>query len=297
MMSQIPAEWVLRRILVALDASPGSLAALSAAVELARQAEAELEGVFVEDTSLLSMAGAPLAREIGYHSGEETALDPARMERKLRMQSQLARKALEDAAGPAQVRWSFRTLRGDVVAELMAAAAGADLLAIGKLGWSVGSQFRIGSTALELAESRIPLLLSGGPVREKGRVCVYFDGSTSAKRALRAAAQIAVQDSRIVVVLIPAASPDEARRVIETLESAAQELEVQVRCVELGRDNALAQVVTACQGGILVVGGPEPLKRLPWLKAAIREYKIPLLLVRNGYDAHPPANNAGQSSK
>ena len=291
-MRKPPAEWVLHRILVALDASPGSLAALAAAVELARQAEAELEGVFVEDTALLSVAEAPHAREIGYHSGEERPLSPASMERKLRTQSEIARKALEDAATPAQVRWSFRTVRGNVVAQLMAAAANADLLAMGKLGWSVGSRFRIGSAAMELAESAIPLLLSDSAVRAQGRVCVYFDGSDSAKRSFRVAAQIAASDSRSVWALLAADGTDKIASLKEALAALAQEMKVQVNYVDLANQTELADIMSACKHGIFVVGGPDPLKRLPWLEAAIREYNVPLLLLRDGINEHGASHAA-----
>ena len=52
------------RILVALDASPQSEAALRAAAELAALLEAELEGLFVEDINLLHLCGLPFGREI-----------------------------------------------------------------------------------------------------------------------------------------------------------------------------------------------------------------------------------------
>ena len=43
----------IRRILVALDTSPHSQAAMEAAIELAARFEAELAGMFVEDVNLL----------------------------------------------------------------------------------------------------------------------------------------------------------------------------------------------------------------------------------------------------
>jgi nucleotide-binding universal stress UspA family protein len=50
---------LIRKILVALDASLGSRAALRAAADLAAAMEAELSGVAVEDVELLRFAEAP----------------------------------------------------------------------------------------------------------------------------------------------------------------------------------------------------------------------------------------------
>jgi K+-sensing histidine kinase KdpD len=59
--SQTNPVLTIRRILVALDASPDSLAALKTAADLARRMEAELMGLFVEDIELLRMADSPYA--------------------------------------------------------------------------------------------------------------------------------------------------------------------------------------------------------------------------------------------
>ncbi|MGB7837261.1 MAG: universal stress protein, partial [Terrimicrobiaceae bacterium] len=58
----------IRRILVALDASAHSRAALEAACELALGLDAELSGLFVEDINLLRLAQLPFASEISYPS-------------------------------------------------------------------------------------------------------------------------------------------------------------------------------------------------------------------------------------
>src|SRR2546425_755825 len=132
-MSETDTTFRVRRILVALDSSAHSLAALEASVDMAARMEAELTGLFVEDIELLRMADAPFARELLYPSATEAPLNRATMERKLRAQSEQARKALAAAADRAQVQWTFRTVRGQVISEVLAAAGEADLLAIGKL--------------------------------------------------------------------------------------------------------------------------------------------------------------------
>src|SRR5215470_14508659 len=187
-MREREAEFVLHRILVALDASTHSMAALAAAVQLAAAMEAELEGLFVEDINLLRLAGLPFAREVR-HTASLEALDSPRMERALRAQAAQAREALAAAAGRAQVHWSFRVVRGQVAQEVLAAAAQVDLVTLGKQGRSRSPGARLGSTALRVASGAPGALLLveyGVPAGQP--VLFLFDGSEGAKHALQAAA-------------------------------------------------------------------------------------------------------------
>lgn len=87
-MSEQESEFVVRRILVALDVSQHSLAALEAAVKLAARMQAELLGLFVEDLNLLRVAGLRSARQIRYPSATAEPLDLAAMERDLRVRAE-----------------------------------------------------------------------------------------------------------------------------------------------------------------------------------------------------------------
>ncbi len=285
-------EPAIRRILVALDASPDSLAALQAAVDLAARMEAELLGLFVEDVNLLRAAESPYAREILYPSARETPVSRSSMESRLRTQSEQARTALESAAQRAQVRCSFRSVRGEVAAELRAAAAEADLLAMGKMGWSLGSQLRIGSTTLELLASAIPLLLlweSGAPV--KPRLVVYYDDSPHARRALLAAAQLADADSGRMTVLLAATGEEAASSMRKAAQTLLQDrgLEVQYRPIDPADEAGVLQAIRAEEMAMFVIGSQEPLQKLPSLEAVLRERKVPVLLLRNGASAESPS--------
>jgi nucleotide-binding universal stress UspA family protein len=120
----------IRRILVALDATRASAAALEAAVSLAEHLEAELLGLFVEDVNLLRLAALPFAHEVGFPSARARRLESDDMERTLRAQATLAQQALVTAVHQRRVPWSFRVVRGQVVTELLAASQQADLIAI-----------------------------------------------------------------------------------------------------------------------------------------------------------------------
>lgn len=76
-------ELVVRRVLVALDASPVSPEAAQAAAELAAQMQAQIEGLFVEDVTLLDLATLSFTAPVAVRTptpGEERATEPERIE-------------------------------------------------------------------------------------------------------------------------------------------------------------------------------------------------------------------------
>ena len=188
----------LRRVVVALDPAAQCRAALDLAARLAAQSEAELVGLFVEESELLTAAALPVTRALRGHGAEEEALDPAKMERGLRAWAAQAEATLASAAQRWRVKSSFRVARGHVGETLIAEAAGSDLLALGTVGRPSGRQ-RLGATARELAR-RAPctLLLMRGEARAGQPVLVLFEGDVS---ALALAVQLARLDRSPLKIL------------------------------------------------------------------------------------------------
>ncbi len=182
---------LIKRILVALDASGHSRAALEAAARLAARIDAELIGLFVEDEVLIRTAALPFTREVRSLSitGElGSGLD---MERQLDAQARRAKRLLHRLAVEAGLASSFRVVRGDVKAKLLAASREVDLITLGRLGYSARFLPRIGSIARGvMLEASCPVLVLHHGVRLHPSVVVLYDGSEGADRALHLAAQI-----------------------------------------------------------------------------------------------------------
>jgi nucleotide-binding universal stress UspA family protein len=277
--SQSASTLTLRRILVALDASPYSLAALDTAVRLAANANAELLGLFVEDSALLGAAEIPLARELSYFSASSEPLSRESVELKFRAQSKQIQAALARAAERARVASSFRCVRGHVSIEISSAAGDVDLLVIGRTGWSVGRHSRIGSTALEIASGSVPvLLLPERGIPEKVHLVVYFDGSKPAERALRAARELAEAGLDGVAVLAPSglAIPDS---LTESFLVNGTPVEIRSRSFDPSSETSLLQALKAESDGILVVGSRDLLRNLPPLQAILCDLEMPVLLL------------------
>lgn len=282
-------ELVIRRILVALDSSRHSLAALKAAAELATRLKAELIGLFVEDINLLRLAGLPFAREIRYPSAVIQEMESSRLERELKVQAAQARQALMAAAEQAQVAWSFRVVRGQVTAEVLAAALEADLLSLGIASGPATRRGQMGSTARTVAAEtpRAVLLLQQGE-KIRGPILVTYDGSPAARQALAMAVHLAQTTEPVnrltltVLILAGEEMLDTAQRLEREATAWLEERGLQANCRRLTRPHVshLAQMVQAEQGGLLVLSGPRLSIQIETIQALLDQIDCPILLVR-----------------
>ncbi len=202
-------SWSVRRILVALDASAASLAALNAAVNLASRLHSEVHGLFVEDINLFRLAELPFAREIRYGETVSRQVEREELQRGLRARAAVLRHELAALAEQNKLRSTFQVVRGAVDSELVAAARDSDLLALGRLGHSFVRRTRLGSAARSVvARAASPVLLVRPDV-EGGPVVVLYDGSAAGRRALAVAAAVAGQDGDAPELRVLVWGPDE----------------------------------------------------------------------------------------
>lgn len=282
-MNQTEREPILRRILVALDASPHSLAALEAAAELAGGLGAELAGLFVEDVNLVRMAQLPRMRTVGSFSASLHELDSQRLEWALRAEADHARKAIEMAAEKARVGWSFHVARGAVASEVLAAASESDLISLGKLGWSPTGVRRLGSTARAIASAAsVPALILEQGARLEPPVLVVYDGSRTSQKALGLAAQLArVKDEHLSVYIL-SNKPDAAQLLKTQAQDWLEKRGFEARFHRLNEADAMTLVheVRTQRGGVLMLPGGSPLLKSETLIELINEAKCPVLLVQ-----------------
>ena len=276
-------ELMIQRILVALDASPHSLAALEAAVELAGRFRAELLGLFVEDVNLLRLAELPFAQEIGFFSATRRKLDTQRIERQFRGQAARIRRALELIAERTQVDWSFRVARGVIASELLTAASEVDLIILGRGGWSLTQRRRLGSTARAILSETpcLALILRQGTYLELPMLVVY-DGSPLAQKGLATAAALVQGEDGDLTVLVLADEPDMAHRLQRQAAEWLQGRGVNVRYRPLTKLSVprLAHIVRTEGRGTLVLPARSALLQDEVLLALLDEVEMPVLLVR-----------------
>lgn len=274
---------LFRRILVALDDSPHSRAALDMAVRLAADLETELEGLFIKDENLLRAAQLPFAKEVRSHSVSPKSLDDRRVERQLRYQAERAEAALQEATEQFEVAYNFRVVEGQVTRELLRAAEEADLIAMGKTS-TQSSRRRLGTTSHTLlSESPTPVLVLRRPGRRRQPILTYYDGSDAAQLTLRVAAHLASGGaSRPLKVFLPATDEEETEQLRTEVEKKYGD-----RISQLGvrplTEIEIARIATLARregrGLFVMPGGASPLSDAS-LQRFLYELDRPLLVVR-----------------
>jgi nucleotide-binding universal stress UspA family protein len=269
------------RIVVGLDASSQSLVALEEAAELAAWMGAELLGLFVEDVELLRLATSPVAREILYPSAQERPLDTARMESKLRAQAEQARRALERVAERVKVPWDFRVVRGEVAAQVLLAAAEADLLSLGRVGWSLARRWRVGSTARAALGARTSLLVAQRRISRSLPVSVVYDRSPGCEDAVRVAARLAKATSELLTVFLLADSSEAAKQIHAEADRALQGEGVRARFhwLDSGDEREVLERLQAEKSGMVVLGAGSPLLEDSVIEKLLCQADKPVLIV------------------
>ena len=276
-------EQNIRRILVALDTSAYSLAALEAASELARALHAELTGIFVEDSDLLRLAHLPFARELLYAGQTEEVVDGRAMERALKAEAEQIRRSLQAVAGRKQLQWSFRVVRGQVEDQVLTAAEEADFVIMGQAGHRPGSRTRVGSTARAVMtkSSRTVAFMQPGS-RLARPVVVLFDGAPASLTALETGARLAQKDHHNLVVLVIALSGNSMPELHSQVTDWLTQAGVEARIIESNARKPLdlARAVREAGGRVLVLGGDNPLCAVEPLEALFEGTGCPIVVAR-----------------
>jgi nucleotide-binding universal stress UspA family protein len=220
-----PPERIPERIIVALDASPQSLAALRAAAQLAAAMQVELHAIFIEDDRLLRLCNSPFSREVGRYTAAVRPLESLSIERAMRVMASGLRRTVARVAAEVQVHWTFQVRRGGIEQELLQAAADALLLSVGRAGWL--DRRGLGSTATVLIRQTMrPLLLLGEREEMRYPLTLVYDGTPNAERALQLAVRLAQRDDHLLQVLL-VAPPNSAADLQERLALYLRNLGIQ----------------------------------------------------------------------
>ena len=280
-MSDADREKGVRRILVAIDASPPSLSALEVAAELAATLDAELLGLYVEDINLLRLAELPLAGEVTIYTSTPRRFSRPEIEHELRTQARMARRALAHVAELSQLRWSFHVEQGVIEARLLSAAQQSDIILLGKGGWT--KRRRLGTTArivVERAPRPIMVVQEGSRIGQP--VGLIYDGSQAAQRALWAAADLLRKRGDFLTVVIVAANSEQARDLQSDVSGWVRERNIHVhfRWLTRANVNGLLHIAHGERCGTWVVpAGGEAFDRGQLIEF-LNRMECPVLLVR-----------------
>lgn len=259
------------RIWVALDASPRSTAALTAAAVLAEELDAELAGLFVEDVNLQHLFGLPFAREFSVLTGAERPLSQGEVEWAWRREAKAMQHLLAEAAGRQRLRWSFRVARGRVSAEVSTLAHSFDLIVLGK---------QTGSRVVAL--TRTTRLVDRPSQPRVGPVLVLFEAMPASASNLEMGVMLARRNGAELVLLVSAASEGAYQAACAAAQSALMERRAAGRCVWLPTldEAGLIQAVRREGAGCLVLADRERFLRQTGFERMLDELECPIVLTR-----------------
>lgn len=196
----------IERVVVPLDASSETRAAIDTAARLAARTKAPLHGIFVEDEDLLRLARLPFARQVTPGAGA-IPFTPEQAELELRAAAERNRRDLLAAADRRHVACSFEIVQGGSETALSAASE-RDLVVAGGLTRPVAGQFRLESrwwSSIEVMPGPFLLVRGGGGSRTGSTVMLLRDCGPAASRLLDAAAQVSeARDGTLRLVCTPA---------------------------------------------------------------------------------------------
>ncbi len=186
MTSQPVVHRAIRSVLMAIDDASAGHDTMEAAVNLAVDLQAELQGLYIEDINLLRIAALPFVHEITTASGTVRPIDAQSMERAMQQKADQLRRAMEHRAESAQIRCTFSVTRGRVLQRVLLATAETDVVFFG-------------------CRSHAPTVRPPAGLRPKGIarcVLVLLDPSPHSPRALETALAVAGKHARPVVILV-----------------------------------------------------------------------------------------------
>jgi hypothetical protein len=202
------------------------------------------------------------------------------MARQLRGLALRAERALAQEAGRRQVRWSFSVSRGTIGAELWGAASEADLVVMGRAGWS--SRRTAGSSVEAVLTSGMRrTLVIGAGARLQPTWLVVYDGSEMADRGLQSARLLAKSKGGYLTVAIARPNPKQARRLQRMVAEQLRpyRLEVRYRWLHRSDSRALAELVATEQGCVLVLSADAPQLQDRPLPEVLGAFHCPVLIV------------------
>ncbi len=258
-------DWVIHRVMVALEPGRQSLAALSGALLLAERRHAELVALLIEEEALLQLAALPFTREVLRGSGTLGPLDADRLAITWRRGRDRLHRELLDLARARNVAVTVQSVRGHWLAAALE-AHDMDVLFLGVTG-------QAGVSVLTRRR---------GPAIRPRPVWVLYDDSAAARRALLLAGELSRPEAIDLIVLVRGESAEQSwqlRREIDPLlgESATG---VHYRPVVDADLPGQLDAVRRQGGSLLILPRSSPLLQQPSTLAMLDSVGCPVVLVR-----------------
>ncbi len=269
-------------ILVALDSSQHSRAALEFAAEIANLMEANLQGLFVHDAQWLRISRLPSAFEINERTGEITPIVQESIEEQIKILEQNIKEHFELISEQNKLKHTWKSVQGTVRDKVLEAAHDADLITIGKIGRSFYKSGKLGSTARAvIQETDKPVLILQEGFRLKDKIITVFDGTDTSKTGVKLAALLAEKNNNKLVVIDLTHGIHEAdeteKELDKILDYSAQDLDIlTLKDPNIGK---FLFLLNRLNGGLLVIPKTEQYTKYSNIERILEAVNSPVLLM------------------
>ena len=271
---------LLREILVAIDTSTHSQAALEAAVALAKTMEANIQGLFVHDEIWNRISRLPSTRAVNALTGDVLPLENDTLEDQISILRNRLRRKLEYLSNRKQVKHSWNFLRGNVEDKILEAAENADMITIGLKGHSARKK-KLGSSAKTIIQKADkPVLILKEGLHLGTTLTAVYDASEESQKGIRLALKIARKNNSTLKVLVVDNNPEALEQRNKELEKILDDTNVSVK-VELMEGTDLGSFLNSINkqhSGLLIIPKSQPLLARA-LETVLIHINCPLLMV------------------
>ena len=269
-------------ILVALDSSRHSRAALESAALIAKLLEANLCGLFVHDAQWLRISRLPTAFEINEVTGEITPIAQDSIKEQIQKLEKQIKDHFEQISEEFQLPHSWKSVHGGVKEKVFEAAKEADLITIGRIGRSFYKTGKLGSTARAvIQELDKPVLILQEGIELKDKIVAVYDGTSQSKTGVNLAAVLAKKNQdKLVIIDLTHGTPDEAdaEKELDQLLSYAT-LDLEILTLKEPNIGKFLFLLNRLKGGLLVIPKTERYTKYTNLERILEAVISPVLLM------------------
>jgi len=273
---------LLHKILVAVDTSAHSQAALEAAAALANLLEADIKGLFVRENHWTRLSGLPSLTAVHELTGEAYELPEDTLEQEIENLTRRLRRQIQRVSRQREIEHSLKTVHGKAEEEILKAARESDLITIGWRGRSYPTVKKLGSTARNIIrKANKPVFVLGKNVRLGKRISVLYNASKEAQRALKLGLVVAERsESELSVILSPEDRETDYKRSKE-VEKEVDRVDVPVRITQLPRPDlySLLYLLNRRRPGLMIMPKNHTFLQGESLDTMLARLSSPLLLM------------------
>lgn len=272
----------LHRILVAVDTSAHSRAALEAAAALAKIMEADIRGLFVQEEHWNRLSRLPTTKVINELTGKTQSLEEESLQRQINDLKIRLRKELKSISKRHEVSHSWQSKEGRVAEQILEAAQDADLITIGLRGRSLLTQKKLGSTAKTLIRrSEKPILILKKELQLGKAITAVYDASAESRKGLLLALSLAEKNNSRLSVLVLNSSQQNADNRNKKVEKMVDNtsISVGVTILKQPRIGQFIHSVNRQKSGLLVLPKHQSFLQNDSLETTLGYLNCPVLMM------------------